>query len=480
MSLRKVASAGLIWTFTQQFGNQLVGFLVSLILARILLPKEFGLIGMIAVFVSVGQALIHSGLTQSLIRTKDPDQVDYSTVFFFNLATSIAVYLTIYFSAPLIADFYNQEVLIDIIRLYCVIFIINAFSAVQQARLTKNMDFKTQALIALPSTVLSGVLGISMAYMGYGVWSLVWSQISMTVFSTVQLWIYAKWSPSFIFSWNKFKTHFTFGYQLTLSSLLNKIFNNIYLIVIGRFFSATQVGFYTRAETMKQLPVTNISTALNKVTYPLFATIQEDDLRLKRVYKQLMQMVIYVIAPILIFLAVLAEPIFRFLFTEKWLPAVPYFQILCVTGILYPVHAYNLNVLKVKGRSDLYLRLALVKKFITVIAIVIGIQFGILGLLYAQVIISLVSFFINAYYTDRFINYSAWQQMKDILPILGVALIPGVAIFFADQVIAETMSDWIRIFTGGAIGLTLYGVMSYLFKLSSLQDIMVLVKNRML
>lgn len=192
-----------------------------------------------------------------------------------------------------------------------------------------------------------------------------------------------------------------------------------------------------------------------------------------------MQMVIYVIAPILIFLAVLAEPIFRFLFTEKWLPAVPYFQILCVTGILYPVHAYNLNVLKVKGRSDLYLRLAIIKKFITVIAIIIGIQFGIFGLLYAQVIISLVSFFINAYYTDHFINYSAWQQLKDILPILGVALIPGVAIFFADQAISETLSDWIRIFTGGAIGLILYGAMSYLFKLNSLQDILVLVKNRM-
>ena len=477
MSLKKQASAGLIWTFAQQFGNQLIGFIVSLVLARILLPKEFGLIGMIAVFVSVGQALIHSGLTQSLIRTKGPDKKDYSTVFFFNLAASLLIYLIIYFSAPLIANFYNQPILVELVRLYCLIFIINAFSAVQQARLTKRMDFKTQALIALPATVASGVVGISLAYSGFGVWSLVWSQISLALISTIQLWIYAKWRPSLVFDWDIFRTHFKFGYQLTLSSLLNKVFNNIFLIVIGRFFSASQVGFYTRAETMKQLPVTNISNALNKVTYPLFATIQDDDVRLKRVYKQLMQMVVFVIAPTLIFLAVLAEPLFRFLFTEKWLPAVPYFQILCVTGILYPVHAYNLNVLKVKGRSDLFLKLAIVKKVITVIAIVIGIQFGIFGLLYAQVILSILSFFINAYYTDRFINYSAWQQVNDIIPIIGVALVPGLAVFFADQWL-EQSADWIRILTGIILGLILYGGISLIIRSESLQEIILLIKHR--
>lgn len=400
--------------------------MVSLVLARLLLPEEFGLIGMIAVFISIGTVLVDSGLSQSLIRSKELDQEDFSTVFYYNLATSILIYIIIYFSAPFVAIFYDQPILTPILRLYCITFIINAFSAVQIARLTQRMDFKTQTLVGIPSILIGGGVGVAMAYMDYGVWSLVWSQIVTSFISTIQLWLYSKWSPSFIFNIEKFKDHFNFGYKLTLSSLLNRIFNNIYLIVIGKYFSSAQVGFYTRAETMKQLPVSNISNVLNKITYPLFATIQNDDIRLKRVYKQLMQMVVFVIAPVLIFLAVLSEPTFRFLFTAKWLPAVPYFQILCITGILYPIHAYNLNVLKVKGRSDLFLKLSVIKQMITIGGIIVGFQFGIYGLLIAQVILSFIFFIINAHYTDKFINYSAWEQIKDILPIILIAIAAGV------------------------------------------------------
>src|SRR5690606_34613890 len=231
----------------------------------------------------------------------------------------------------------------------------------------------------------------------------------------------------------------------TLSGLLDKIFNNLFLIVIGKFFSPAQVGFYTRAETMKQLPVTNLSNALNKVAYPLFASIQDDDIRLKRVYKKLMKMVLFVVAPVLVFLGVLAEPTFRFLFTEKWLPAVPYFQILCATGILYPLHAYNLNILNVKGRSDLFLRLEIIKKVIIVIAIIIALQFWILALLYCQVIISIVAYFINSHYSGKFINYPAYQQIKDILPILILAAFSGLLIYSFDYFIFEKAIDFVRI-----------------------------------
>jgi O-antigen/teichoic acid export membrane protein len=477
MSLRKQATSGMVWTFTQQFGTQIISFIVSLVLARLLLPKEFGLIGMIAVFVSVGRALVDSGLTQSLVRSKDLDQEDFSTVFYFNLAASILIYIIIYFSAHLVANFYDQSLLTPILRLYCITFIITAFSAVQLARLTQKMDFKTQTLVAIPSIIVGGIVGVSMAYMGYGVWSLVWNQIVTAVISSVQLWIYSKWSPSLVFNVDKFKDHFNFGYKLTLSALLNKIFNNIYPIVIGKYFSAAQVGFYTRADTMKQLPVQNISGALNKVTYPLFASIQDDDARLRRVYKQLMQMVVFVIAPTLVFLAILAEPTFRFLFTEKWLPAVPYFQILCVSGILYPIHAYNLNILKVKGRSDLFLKLAVIKKSITVVGIIIGIQFGIYGLLYAQVILSFFSFFINAYYTNRFINYSAWQQIKDILPIIGLSLVCGVGLWFLDRVLQEQI-DFLRLAVGGIAGGITYILLSYLFKFDSLNELNKLILKK--
>jgi len=472
MSLRKQAISGLVWTFGMQFGNQLIGFVVSMILARILLPAEFGLIGMIAIFIAVGKSLLDSGLSQSLIRSQNSDQEDLSTVFFFNLAASFLIYIIIYFSAPLIANFYNQPILINIIRIFCLTFIISAFSSVQMARLTKRMDFKTQTLIGLPSAIVGGIVGIIMAYKGYGVWSLVWSSLVSAFLGSLQLWIYSKWTPSFVFNIEKFKDHFNYGYKLTLSGLLDTIFNNIYLILIGKFFSPAQVGFYTRAETMKQLPVTNISTALNKVTFPLFSSIQDDDVRLKRVYKQLMQMVVFVIAPVLIFLGVLAEPTFRFLFTEKWLPAVPYFQILCVTGILYPIHAYNLNILKVKGRSDLFLRLEVIKKIIIIITIAFTIKFGILALLYGQIFISIIAFFINTYYTGKFINYTTWQQSKDIIPIILLSALSGGIVFVLDHYLKlHDQIDIIRILGGSLIGLLVYLLLAQIFSFNSLNDL---------
>lgn len=478
MSLKKKAAISLVWTFSQQFGNQLIGFIVSLVLARILLPAEFGLIGMIAVVVAVGNVLLDGGLTKSLIREPDCDQVDYSTVFFFHLFTSIIVYMGVYFLAPFIAEFYGQPILTEITRVYSLTIIITSFSVVQFARLTKVMDFKTQALIAIPAAIIGGITGISMAYNGFGVWSLVWSSLITSTVSTIQMWIYSDWRPSFRFDISKFRKHFDFGYKLTLSDLLNRIFNNIFLIVIGKYFSAAQVGFYTRAETMNQLPVTNITNALNKVTYPLFVSIQEDDIRLRRVYKQLMLMVMFIVAPVLIFLAVLAEPVFVFLFTAKWLPAVPYFQILCVTGILFPLHSYNLTILNVKGRSDLFLKLEVIKKIIIVLAIVVAIPFGILALLYGQVIISLVGFFINAHYTKRFIAYSGWEQLKDVFPILFLALFAAAAVFFLDIYGLHEQLNIIRIFAGGLFGLVIYILAAYLLKFSSLSEFINLIIKR--
>jgi O-antigen/teichoic acid export membrane protein len=478
MSLRKKATTGLVWTFAQQFGNQLIGFFVSVALARILMPAEFGLIGMIAVFIAVGNALLHGGLTKSLIRGENLDNLDFSTVFYFNLAASVVVYFLIYFLAPFIADFYDQPVLVAILRVFCLTFIISALSAVQLARLTKEMDFKTQTIIAIPAAIIGGIVGITMAWNGFGVWSLVWSSLITASVNSIQLWIYSGWSPGLNFSKTKFKTHFNYGYKLTLSELLDRIFNNIFLIVIGRYFSAAQVGFYTRAETMNQLPVSNISNALNKVTFPLFVSIQNDDVRLKRVYKKLMQMVVFVISPVLIFLAVLAEPTFRFLFTEKWLPAVPYFQILCVTGILFPIHSYNLSILNVKGRSDLFLKLEVIKKIIIVVTIFITIRFGIIALLYGQVFISILAFIVNSRYTGKFINYTAIQQIKDVLPIIILATFAGGVILVFDFFGFLTSIDLLRIILGGIIGSIVYISTAYLLNFGSLFEAKKLLFNR--
>jgi len=478
MSLRKQATYGFVWTFAQQFGNQFIGFFVSLILARLLLPSEFGLIGMIAIFVSIGNMLVSSGLTQSLVRSSNIDEDDYSTVFYFNLVSSIIIYFIIFFLAPLVAKFYEQPIITDLLRVYCLTFIISAFAAVQQAKLTREMNFKTQAFISIPSTVTGGVVGVVLAYLGFGVWSLVWSYLTTSVVNTIQLWIYSKWSPLLVFKREKFISHFNFGYKLTLSGLLESIFNNIYLIVIGKYFSVAQVGFYTRAETMKQLPVINISTTLQKVTFPIFSSIQDDDVRLKRIYKQLMEIVIFVIAPVLIFLAILAEPTFRFLFTEKWLPAVPYFQILCITGILYPIHSYNINILNVKGRSDLVLKLEVIKKVVIIITILIAIKFGILALLYGQILTSIVAFIINTHYTGKLIDYNAIEQSKDILPAIGIAMVSGALIYSFDTFIIHDFNDIFRIIIGGILGILSYVLFAYVLKFDSLTNIKSLILKR--
>ena len=472
MSLRKTAVSGIVWTFAQQFGTQAIGFFVSIIMARLLLPREFGLIGMISVFIGIGNSLVTSGLTQSLIRTSDANQEDYSTVFYFNLLGSIIIYLVLFFFAPLIASFFSQPVLIEIVRLYCLSFIIRAFSEVQLTKLTKEMNFKLQMTITIPSLIGSALLGIYLAYKGFGVWSLVWMSLFQSFLSTVQLWFRSHWIPSLVFNVEKFKYHFKFGYKITLSGLLNTLFNNIYQIVIGRFFVASDVGFYTRADSLKQLPVNNISITLNKVTYPLFASIQNDDIRLKKIYKNIMQMVIFIVAPVLIFSAILADPLFRFLFTEKWVPAVPYFQILCFVGILYPLHSYNLNILYVKGRSDLFLKLEVVKKILLIIVIAITFHFGIIGLIWGQLINSSLAFFINSHYTGKFLNYNSWEQVKDILPIIFLAFIAGSILFIIDLQFKELQFKNIyRLVIGGASGTLAYYILAILFKVDSLQEL---------
>lgn len=463
MSYRNKVFSGFVWTFSQQFGNLFIGFIVSLVLARILLPEEFGLIAMVVSLVSFGEVLVDSGMTQSLIRSDKLTEEDYSTVFYFNILISILLYLLFFFTAPLIANFYGETELTTITRVYCLVFIINAFSSVQQTRLTRKLNFKTQALIAVPAKLVGGGFGIFLAYTGYGVWSLVWSHVAISFVNSIQMWYHSKWIPSRNFSFQKIKKHLRFGYRLTISGLLNKIFSNIYLITIGKFFSPAILGFYTRAETMNQLAVNSISGALNKVTFPFFSKIKNDDVRLKKVYKELMKMVVFLVAPILIFSGVLAEPLFVFLFTKKWLPAVPYFQILCITGILYPIHAYNLNILKVKGRSDLYLTVAVIKKVLIIIGVGIGIQFGIYGLLYAQLILSIFFLLINAHYTRIFINYGFIEQIKDIWLFFLIGGLAGLTIFYIDSSFLFEEQNVLRLLAGYILGAIIYFGLNLIF-----------------
>jgi len=413
MSLKKQAISGVKWNFVQQFSVQIINFVVQVILARLLMPEMFGLIAMVIIFISIGRALMDGGMTSSLIRTKNPDQLDYSTVFVTNIIVSFAIYGIVYFSAPYIAEFYNQNILTDIVRLLALTFVIQALVAVHVAKLTKEMNFKLQMKLEIPATIISAIVGVTMAYKGYGVWSLVWLNLIRAIAFTVQYWLFVDWRPSLVFDKNRFKYHFHFGYKLTLSSLLNTIYNDAYRIVIGRFFSPAAVGFFNHAETMRLFPVNQISSVVGKVTYPLFSKIN-DDVALKSVYQTTMKLILLCVVPVMLSLVLVAEEGFRFVFGEKWLPAVPYFQILALASIVRPVSSYNLNILKVKGRSDLFLKLEIAKKSLGVITILIGLPFQVIGLVIASTVFFYITVVIDMYYSGRLIFYSIGEQVKDI------------------------------------------------------------------
>jgi len=469
----------MLWSIWQQLSGKLIGFSISIFLARILEPAEFGLIAMLSIFIAVGNILLDGGLTASLIRTTDADQKDLSTIFYFNLAGSTFLYLLLFLSSPLIADFYNQPLLKAVVRVYGLILILNAFFGVQSTLLIKELKLKKQTNIQIPAAICGGILGIVLAKMGYGVWSLVWMGLCTSFLSTAMHWIYSSWRPSLVFDKQCFKKHFNFGYKMTLSGILDTIYQNIYLIIIGKYFSAVQLGFYSRAETISQLPISNISAAVNKVAYPMFAEISNDVVQLKNVYKKLMQQVLFWNAPVLILLCVVAEPLFRFLLTDKWLPSVPYFKILCISGIMYPLHSYNLNILKVMGKSALFLKLEIVKKVLSVAGILSFISFGIYGLLYFQLFFNFVAYYINSIYSGELIHYPVKEQIEDILPILALAGSIGVACYFLDLLLAQLfIPDLIRIMIIGTCYALFYYAFSQLVKLTAMRDFKQLILKK--
>lgn len=457
MSLKSKTITGFFWSLTQQFSVQASSIIVTILLARILEPSDFGLIGMLAVFMALGNTLIDAGMTSSLIRTKDPDERDYSTVFFMNLAVGVLVYVTIVSFSGIISRFFGQPMLKEIIIIYCLTFLIYPFSAVQKARLTKNMDFRTEMKVSIPSMVIGGIIGLIMAFLGFGVWALVGMNLCQNILISSQFWIYSKWRPSFILDWNIFKKHFGYGSKLTLAGIINSVFSNIYHLIIGKYFPLELLGYYSRADSLKQIPVSNISSTLSKVTFPMFSEIQDDEQKLKVAYRRIMQQVLFWLTPVMALSAVLADPLFRIVLTEKWVPAVPYFQILCFIGLMFPIHSYNLNILKVKGRSDLYLKLEIIKKSLTVFGIFIALPYGIFALLWTQVVLNLIAFGINTFFSGKYIGYNLVNQIRDISPIFFVG---GLAAFSAwvtkDWIQGETFLDWTQLIGGGLIGIIIY------------------------
>jgi teichuronic acid exporter len=467
LSLKKKAYAGLFWSLFQLFGIQGLNFILSIIMARILMPEDYGILGMLAIFMAVGNTLINSGLTASLIRSVQPNDEDYSTVFWLNLIISGFIYLLLFFTAPLIAEFFNQPILISVVRVYCLSFIFGGLSLVQRTRLTKKMDFKTQMKVSIPSLLIAGGLGIFLAFQNWGVWALVYMNLIQIFLNSVFFWVQSGWKPLFIFKKEIIKNHLGFGYKLTFANLLESLFRNSYQVLIGKYFPVAQLGFYAKADSLKQLPVQNISSAIDSVTFPLFANIQNEDERLKYAYRVVMQQILFWLAPVLTFAGILAVPIFEFLLTEKWVPAAPFFQILCVIGIMYPLHSYNINILKVKGRSDLILGLEIVKKIPLIIGLYIAISQNIFFLLYLQVGLNIFYYLLNSSYSGKMIGYSIKDQLKDLFPIFIPILLSGLGVYL----LLKTFSSWpnfLLISGGFIIGFGLYLSFSWLIKLEPL------------
>lgn len=472
MSVREKTIFGFFWALGGQFSVQAINIVVQVILARLLLPSQFGIIAMLSVFMAVGSTLMNSGLTSSLIRTQDADDRDYSTVFFLNLGASVLLYFLLFASAPVIAGFFKQPVLKGVVRIYTLSFIIQAFADVQVTRLTKAMNFKAQMLMQVPSVLVSGGLGILLAYKGFGVWSLVWMNLVQSFLYAGQHWIWTGWRPSLVIDLERLRRHFHFGSRLSASWIIDILYENSYNIIIGRLYPPAYLGYYNRAQAFQSIPVTNIGTVLNKVTYPLFASISDDDARLKVAYSKLMTQVLFWIAPAMALCIVAARPLFVVVLTDKWLPSVPYFQILCLTGVLYPLHVYNLNILMVKGRSDLFLKLEVIKKVVQTIGILAALPFGIIGLLYAQLAYSIAAFAINTAYSGRMIGYPARQQLLDILPILVTALVAGLLAKTLDDLVIgpSGCSNWIRLGVTGIFYLTAYLGISLAARLKPIFD----------
>ena len=429
-SLKDRSIAAFLWVLIDKVGGSTVNFIVTIILARLLTPADFGLVAMVLIFFELSSSFVESGFSTALIREKTISEIDKSTTFIFNLVVSTILYGLLYFSAPAIAAFFEQDMLIWIVRVMGLNLIINSFAIIQRATLTQKIDFKTQTKVRFLAVVISGAVGIGLAFYDYGVWALVAKMGVMAALNTLFLWIVNPWKPSWAFSTESFKRLFGFGSKILAAGLINKFFLQIYNLLIGKFFAAATLGFYTQANNFVNMIKSNLFQTIQKVSYPILAKLQDDLGRLKEGYRKFIKLSSFVIFPSMVGLGVLAEPVLVTLVGEKWLESVPFLQLLCLSGATYHFHAINLNMLLVLGRSDLGLKLEVYKKIIITIAIVIGIRYGIYGLVIGQVISAYIALFINTYYSDKMLHYSLYEQILDVLPSIIISILMGGLIYF--------------------------------------------------
>ena len=451
-SLKNKTVKGVGWSFIDNLSSSGITFLVGLILARLLTPSEYGIMAILTIFIAVSNSIVDSGFSNALIRKTDARRVDYNTVFLFNLLVSGLLYVVLFLAAPAISRFFKEPLLVEVMRVIGWVLVINSLAIIPRTLFVKEVNFKTQTKVSLIASISSGVIGIGMALAGLGVWSLVGQQLSRQLLNTLFLWIYCTWRPAWEFSMQSFKELFGFGSKILLSGLLNTIFNEIYSLVIGRCYTSAQLGQYTRANQFNQIFSSNLTTVIQRVSYPVLSSIQNEPERLREAYRKVIKSTMLISFACMLGLAAVARPLILILIGEKWLPAVGFLQIICFSGMLYPLHAINLNILQVKGRSDLFLRLEIIKKIIAVGPLVLGVLFSIEYMLWGSVCTSLIAYFLNSYYSADLIDYPTKEQIKDILPTFLVSFVTAAAMW---SLTLLSLSNWLLLPLQCSLGIAL-------------------------
>lgn len=416
------------WRFAERCGAQLVTFVVSIVLARILAPEDYGQIALITVFTTIMQVFVDSGLGTALIQKKDADDLDFSSVFYFNFVVCLVLYSVMFIAAPFISVFYNDTSLTPIVRVISLAIVISGVKGIQQSYVSRNMLFKRFFYSTLGGTIFSAFLGIGLAYAGFGVWAIVAQQLSNTAIDTLILWLTVKWRPKKMFSWERLKVLLSFGWKMLASSLLDTVYSNLRSLIIGKMYSSADLAYYNQGEKFPNVITNNINSSIDSVLLPTMASAQDDSARVKAMTRRAIKTSTYIMAPLMMGLAFCAEPIVRMVLTDKWLPCVPFLRIFCVTYMFYPIHTANLNAIKAMGRSDLFLKLEIVKKIVGMSLLLSTMWFGVMAMAYSLFISTLLSMIINSWPNRKLLNYAYLEQMKDILPGLALAVFMGICV----------------------------------------------------
>ncbi|PKM94539.1 MAG: flippase [Firmicutes bacterium HGW-Firmicutes-1] len=462
LNMKNTILYGLFWKLMERGGTQGIQFIVQIILARLLLPEYYGLIALITVFIAIANVFVQSGFSTALIQKKDVDELDFNSVFYIGLSVAIVMYIIIFFSAPLIAAFYKEPKLILVLRVLSLTLFFGAMNAIQMAIVSRTMQFKRFFFSSLGGIIISGVVGIAMAFMGFGVWALVGQQLSNGFVVTSILWFTVQWQPKFQFSLARVKSLFAFGWKLLVSSLLETVYNNVYGLVIGRTYNAQMLGYYNRGDQFPNMIVTNINGTISSVLLPSLAAHQQDKDRVKRMVRRSIVTSAFIIFPAMVGLAVCAHPLVRILLTDKWLACVPFLQLMCISYAFWPIHTANLQAINALGRSDIFLKLEIIKKCLGVAVLCVSIPFGIYVMIAFKPIVSFVSTLINSFPNRKLLNYSFKEQWLDIMPSTLLSITMGVIIYAINFI---GWNAWVTLILQLSIGTVLYLGMAHVFKL---------------